>query len=103
MTSSQTHEDLRTLLSVLPYSIRERVEENGNEDELLEIVLDLGRVPTARYVSGEVTLRESEVSREEIDQVVSSIGDFDDDNRAGIARTLHRISGIYNRHQQVVG
>lgn len=103
MTSSETQNDLQTLLSVLPYSIRERVEENGREDELLEIVLDLGRVPTARYVGGEVILRDSEVTREEIDQVVNSIGDFDDDNRAGIARTLHRISGIYNRHNQVVG
>jgi stage III sporulation protein SpoIIIAA len=103
MTSTETQDDLRTLLSVLPYSIRERVEAVGREDELLEIVLDLGRVPTARYVDGEVILRDTEVSREEIDQVVSSIGDFDDDNRAGIARTLHRISGIYNRHGQVVG
>lgn len=103
MTPSETQNDLQTLLSVLPYSIRERVEENGREEELLEIVLDLGRVPTARYVDGEVILRDSEVSREEIDQVVNSIGDFDDDNRAGIARTLHRISGIYNRHHQVVG
>ncbi len=103
MKTLEAYDDLRTLLSVLPYSIRERVEAHGREDELLEIVLDLGRVPTARYVDGEVILRDSEVSREEIDQVVNSIGDFDDDNRAGIARTLHRISGIYNRHRQVVG
>lgn len=103
MTSSESHEDLQTLLSVLPYTIRESVEQYGHVDELLEIVMDLGRPPSARYVSGEVVLRDAEVSREEIDQVVNSIGDFDDDNRAGIARTLHRISGIYNRHKQVVG
>lgn len=100
---SETYEDLRTLLSILPYSIRERVEATGDIDHLLEIVMDLGRVPTARYVSGEKVLRDSEVNREEIDQVVNSIGDFDDDNRAGIARTLHRISGIRNRRGQVVG
>ncbi len=100
---SETYEDLRTLLSVLPYSIRERVELNGNIDQLLEIVMDLGRLPTARYVDGELILRDSEVNRDEIDQVVNSIGDFDDDNRAGIARTLHRISGIRNRRGQVVG
>ncbi len=100
---SETYEDLRTLLSVLPYSIRERVELNGDIDQLLEIVMDLGRLPTARYVDGEMILRDSEVNREEIDQVVNSIGDFDDDNRAGIARTLHRISGIRNRRGQVVG
>lgn len=75
----------------------------GNEDELLEVVMDLGRVPTARYTDGERVIRETEVSRAEIDLVVNGIGEFDDDNRAGIARTLHRISGILNRREQVVG
>lgn len=103
MDSIQSHEDLRTLLSVLPDSIRESVDQAGRKDELLEIVMDLGRLPTARYVDGERALRETEVTREEIEQVVAGIGDFDDDNRAGIARTLHRISGIRNRHRQVVG
>ncbi len=103
MDTKQSHEDLRTLLSVLPDSIRHSVEEAGRADELLEIVMDLGRVPTARYVDGERVLRESEVTHEEIEQVVAGIGDFDDDNRAGIARTLHRISGIRNRREQVVG
>lgn len=103
MNARESHEDLKTLLSVLPYSIREKVEQIGREDELLEIVMDLGRVPTARYVDGEVVLRETDVTAEEIEQVVAGIGDFDDDNRAGIARTLHRISGIRNRRSQVVG
>ncbi|MBP9501893.1 MAG: AAA family ATPase [Candidatus Promineofilum sp.] len=103
MDSTQSHEDLRTLLLVLPESIRTSVEEAGQADELLEIVMDLGRVPTARYVDGERILRESEVTKQEIDHVVAGIGDFDDDNRAGIARTLHRISGIRNRRNQVVG
>ena len=103
MESTQSHEDLRTLLLVLPESIRASVEQMGQEDELLEIVMDLGRVPTARYVDGERVLREAEVTKLEIDHVVAGIGDFDDDNRAGIARTLHRISGIRNRRNQVVG
>lgn len=103
MDSKQSHEDLRTLLSILPENIRQSVEVMGQEEGLLEIVLDLGRLPTARYVDGERVLRESEVTREEIDKVIAGIGEFDDDNRAGIARTLHRISGIRNRHNQVVG
>jgi stage III sporulation protein SpoIIIAA len=70
---------------------------------LLEIVMDLGRTPSARFTNGEIVLRETEVTSEEIEQVVDGIGDFDDDNRAGIARTLHRISGIRNRRDQVVG
>ena len=103
METKQSHEDLRTLLTILPPSIAESVEAAGNADGLLEIVMDLGRVPTARYVDGERVLRQREVSHLEIEQVVDGIGDFDDDNRAGIARTLHRISGIRNRRGQVVG
>ena len=103
MVHVQAREDLKTLLWILPQSIRAHLEELGREDELLEVVMDLGRAPTARYVSGDVVIRVDEVTRAEIDQVVEGIGDFDDDNRAGIARTLHRISGIRNRRGQVVG
>ncbi|MFO7662265.1 MAG: R3H domain-containing nucleic acid-binding protein [Chloroflexota bacterium] len=103
MDPKQSHEDLRTLLNVLPWSIRESVENLGRSEELLEIVMDLGRIPSARFTDGEFMLRETEVTSEEIEQVVDGIGDFDDDNRAGIARTLHRISGIRNRRAQVVG
>lgn len=99
----KAREDLNTLLRLLPQSIREHLGDLGREDDLLEVVMDLGRPPTARFVDGEVVVREAEISQAEIDQVVSSIGDFDDDNRAGIARTLHRISGIRNRRGQVVG
>jgi stage III sporulation protein SpoIIIAA len=105
MSENQTQlmQDLRMLLAILPDSVRKRIEEIGREDELLEVVLDLGRRPAAHYVSGERTLRETEVSRVEIDQVVNSVGEFDDDNRAGIARTLHRIAAIRNRRGEVVG
>lgn len=96
-------EDLRMLLAILPVSVREQIEAIGHVDELLEVVLDLGRRPTARYTFGEQVLRETEVTKAEIDVVVSSVGDFDDDNRAGIARTLHRISAIRNRRGEVVG
>lgn len=103
MVSIKAREDLDKLLGFLPQSIREPLDRFGRQDELLEVIMDLGRVPTARYVDGEVVLREAEVGLAEIDQVVAGIGDFDDDNRAGIARTLHRISGIRNRRGQVVG
>ncbi|UCG23460.1 MAG: AAA family ATPase [Chloroflexota bacterium] len=99
----QLIEDLRMLLAIVPGDVRAALEEIGREDELLEVVLDLGRRPAARYVWGEKTLREAEVTREEIDGVVANVGDFDDDNRAGIARTLHRIAAIRNRRGEVVG
>ncbi|HZD10877.1 MAG TPA: hypothetical protein VE553_06000, partial [Candidatus Binatia bacterium] len=101
--TEQAREDLNALLAVLPVSIRDRLEELGDKEELLEVVMDLGRRPTARYTHGEVTLRQEEVSKAEIDAVVNRIGEFDDDNRAGMARTLHRISAIRNRRGIIVG
>lgn len=99
----QAVRDLNELLGVLPVSIRERLDEIGREIELLEVVMDLGRRPTARYTDGEATLREEEVTQAEIDAVVNRVGNFDDDNRAGMARTLHRISAIRNRRGNIVG
>lgn len=101
--NEQAREDLNALLAVLPVSLRDRLEQIGNETELLEVVMDLGRRPTARYTDREVVLRNEEVSKAEINAVVNRIGDFDDDNRAGMARTLHRISAIRNRRGIVVG
>ena len=71
--------------------------------ELLEIVLDLGRLPEARFVSEEVELDQSPVTTEDLEKVIERIGEFGDDNRAGIERTLHRISAIRNRNGQVIG
>ncbi len=99
----QLIEDLRMLLGLLPQSIHEIIESHNREDDLLEVVMDLGRRPAARYVNNEINLRDSEVTRAEIDEVVAGIGAFDDDNRGGIARTLHRISAIRNRRGEIVG
>lgn len=96
-------DDLDALLAVLPEDLREAIQRVGRRDELLEVILDLGRVPTARYTDGEVVLRRAEVTREEIQHVVDRVGEFDADNRAGIARTLHRIAAIRNRKGDIVG
>jgi stage III sporulation protein SpoIIIAA len=103
MVGKVVSDDLNTLLRVLPSEISEAVDEVGRNDELIEIILDLGRVPTARYTDGEVTLLSREVAQDDIDLIVLQVGEFDADNRAGIERTLHRISGIRNRHGDVVG
>ena len=103
---SQQHQitdDLDALLDVLPSNVRGAVEKINNNNDLLEIILDLGRVPTARFVEQEIVLREDEVTREEIDHVDESVGSFDADNRAGLERTLHRISAIRNRLGTIVG
>jgi len=96
-------DDLEALVEVLPPTIVEALHKIGRGEDLLEIVLDLGRRPEARYVDGEVTLTSKEVDRDELDHVVQRIGHFGDDNRAGIERTLHRISAIRNREREVVG
>ena len=85
---AQITDDLDALLGVLPDGIHERLLVNGRKDLLLEVILDLGRVPTARYTDGEVTLAEAEVTHDDIQSVVTRIGAFDADNRAGIARTF---------------
>ena len=96
-------DDLAALLSTLPEGIRRAVTEHGDEGNLLEIVLDLGRPPYARFLEDEFELREAEVTEAELQMVVSGLGDFGADNRAGIPRTLHRIACIRNRRQEVVG
>ena len=103
MTQLKITDDLDALLDVLPLDIRHAVEKANDTENLLEIILDLGRVPTARFVDHEINLRETEVTRAEIDYVDERTGEFDADNRAGIERTLHRISAIRNRRVAVVG
>ncbi|MCC6614394.1 MAG: AAA family ATPase [Anaerolineae bacterium] len=96
-------DDIQELKRVLPAHITQRIDELGNIDDLLEIVLDLGRVPTARYITGEIELSDQEVTRFDLDAIVENIGMFDADNRAGMERTLHRISAIRNRRGDIVG
>jgi stage III sporulation protein SpoIIIAA len=103
MTQLQITDDLHALLSVLPPPIANAVQDYNDSDNLLEIILDLGRVPTARFVDRELILLKSETTRGEIDYVVERIGAFDTDNRAGIERTLHRIAAIRNRRGHIVG
>src|SRR4026208_1407053 len=103
MTQLKITDDLDALLDVLPLDIRHAVEKADDSENLLEIILDLGRIPTIRFVENEVVLSNKELTRAELDHVVERVGDFDTDNRAGIERTLHRISAIRNRRGAVEG
>jgi stage III sporulation protein SpoIIIAA len=96
-------DDLDALLHALPPHICELLREQGGRDELLEVVLDLGRRPEARYSHREVILGPKEVTEQDIEYVVSHIGIFGDEHRAGIERTLHRISAICNRQGRILG
>lgn len=96
-------DDLEALLEALPPHIFEPIQHHPRRQELLEVVMDLGRPPEARFPGEEFTISPREVTQEDVEYVVSRIGSFGDDNRAGIARTLHRISAIRNRHGRIVG
>ena len=96
-------DDIDALVDVMPPDIASALRNIDRFDELLEVVLDLGRPSEARYVTGEVQLGNRETGQDAIDYVVSRIGDFGDDNRAGIERTLHRISAIRNRSGRIIG
>ena len=96
-------EEMERLLEVLPPRVRSNLVQEEGLADLLEVVLDLGRLPEARFPSGDVILDDREVTRDDLEYLVKQIGDFGDDNRAGMERTLHRISAIRNRKGQVVG
>jgi stage III sporulation protein SpoIIIAA len=96
-------DDLDALLSTLPTEIVDAVHALPEREALIEVVLDLGRRPEARFPDREVILLEREVDDGDIAHVVDHIGTFGDDNRAGIERTLHRISAIRNRNGKIVG
>jgi stage III sporulation protein SpoIIIAA len=96
--------ELDLLFGALPPPIRDaaRAAMDGR-DELLEIVMDLGRQPEARFADSEVILGAEIVATPDLEYVAQRVGSFGDDNRAGIARTLHRISAIRNRQGDIVG
>ena len=96
-------DDLEALLQVLPPTIQDSLRTANQGDSLLEIVLDMGRVPEARFVDHELVLREAEIAQADLDYVTERIGLFTGDNRAGIERTLHRISCIRNRQGKIIG
>jgi stage III sporulation protein SpoIIIAA len=96
-------DDLDFLLEALPPRVKQPLGAREDLHDLLEVILDLGRVPEARFLSGDVILDGREVDEEDISFVVSRVGEFGGDNRAGIPRTLHRISAIRNRKGNIVG
>jgi Uncharacterized protein conserved in bacteria len=102
-TTQRITDDLEAMLAVFPPEVAQAVQSRDNFDNLLEVILDLGRNPSARFTTGEVELLDEPVTQDDLKYVTDRIGDFDADNRAGMERTLHRISAIRNRRGKVVG
>ncbi|XP_010428223.1 PREDICTED: uncharacterized protein ycf45-like isoform X1 [Camelina sativa] len=96
-------DELRRLLALVPEEIRRTLDEHPEISELIEIVLDLGRTPLARFPSGDFVISDDSVTFKDLEFAVSQVGEFTNDNRAGISRTLHRISAIRNRKGEIIG
>ena len=103
MPGKEITDDLDLLLRVVPPELREALYNQAELKNLVEVVLDLGRQPEARFPNGAVYLTDSVVTREELEYVTDRLGAFTEDNRAGIERTLHRISAIRNRRNVIIG
>jgi len=99
----QVTDNLEELLSILPPLLKERVSNMEGLEDLIEIVVDLGREPEARFPNGGVLLSDEPITMADINYIVSKVGSFDGNNRAGIPKTLHRISCIRNRKGDIIG
>ena len=100
---TQVTDDLDRLLQILPQRVRQRLESHAQLDRLVEVVLDLGRRPEARFPGTADYLSDQPITREDLDHTIAQVGAFSSDNRAGIESTLHRISAMRNRQGTVVG
>ncbi|MEJ2281668.1 MAG: AAA family ATPase [Candidatus Bathyarchaeota archaeon] len=96
-------EDLDKLLNNLPFFIQENLKIHPNKDKLIEIVMDLGRRPEARFTTGPEYLSQKIISWQDLDYTIKRVSKFSNENRAGIERTLHRISCIRNRQSLING
>ncbi|CCP38145.1 conserved hypothetical plastid protein (plastid) [Chondrus crispus] len=96
-------DDLDKLLQILPDFVRKPLEEHSRRKTLIEVVMDLGRRPEARFPEGPEYLSSRTISWQDLNFCIKKIGNFGEDNRSGIERTLHRISSIRNRKGNIVG
>ena len=96
-------EDLHKLLDILPQDLQHKLKNHPQGHNLVEVVLDLGRRPEARFPHGAEYLSETPVTQAQIDDCIQRVGNFGGDNRAGIEQTLHRISAIRNRSGKIIG
>lgn len=103
LVNQQITDDLNQLLEILPGEIRQRLEEHPQRNQLIEVVLDLGRRPEARFPDAVEYLSDRPISAADLNYCIERVGMFSGDNRAGIEQTLHRISAMRNRSGEVIG
>ena len=99
----RSSDDMEELVSILPSRVQEYVNNHQERYELVEVILDLGRPPEVRFPNSQEIIGENEITHVDLESLISRVSEFGDDNRAGIERTLHRISVIRNRKGTAVG
>lgn len=99
----QSATELGLFLELVPTRMRNALAHHEEIEHLIEVVMDVGRKPLARFPSGDWVISEEPVKREDLEYAITKVGDFSDDNRSGIDRSLHRISAIRNRKMQIIG
>ncbi|MGA1622729.1 MAG: ATP-binding protein, partial [Synechocystis sp.] len=97
------NDDLEQLLAILPHGIQETLHHHPQQQQLIEVVMDLGRLPEARFPGSAVYLGETPIAKEDLQYAIDRVGLFSSDNRAGIERTLHRISAMRHRTDEIIG
>lgn len=103
MTGIKISDALKSLLEVLPARIKDKIYSSIDFSDMIEVILDLGKMPEIRFETKVFYIEDEIVSQEDIDHVTTNVGKFTSDNRAGIERTLHRISAIRNRTGKIIG
>jgi stage III sporulation protein SpoIIIAA len=102
-TPLQITDDLNQLLEILPDEIRLRLQHHPQRDRLVEVVMDIGRLPEARFPNQSEYLSDKPITAADLNYCIDRVGMFSGDNRAGIEQTLHRISAMRNRAGAIVG
>ncbi|PON42217.1 AAA+ ATPase domain containing protein [Trema orientale] len=100
---SEAATELGKFLELLPMRMRRELYRHDEIEQLIEVVMDLGRKPIARFPSGDWVISENPIMEEDLGHAISKVGEFSDDNRSGINNSLHRISAIRNRKMQIIG
>ena len=103
IVSSKITDDLNKILEMLPADLRDILKVHSDRDDLIEVVMDLGRQPEARFHNKAEYLSDRVITAADLQESMTNVGDFGGDNRAGIESTLHRISAIRNRRGDVIG
>ncbi|CAI8605145.1 unnamed protein product [Vicia faba] len=103
VSQSGTTIELDMFLGLLPFEMRTELYRHSEIGGLIEVVMDLGRKPLARFPSGDWVISQQPINHSDLQHAISKVGEFSDDNRSGIDSSLHRISAIRNRQRQVIG